>query len=99
MLIWRMPSNTLIRSRAHVPQLFEPDFPYEEDTCFNCGGTCFIEKGGSEFGHERVRCPVCGAVGETFVAYPPYDYYEWLELEVPGVDIMLFFDGQINWHP
>lgn len=99
MHIWRMPSNVLVKSYNHQPQLGEPALAYDWDTCFNCGGTLFVERGSAELGHERVRCPICDGVGETLVAYPDFDYYEWLELDIPNVNIFLFPDGQINWLP
>lgn len=97
MLVWRMPSNVLVRSRSHTPQLFEPVVSYEEDTCFNCGGSFLIESGSGEFGHSKQICPMCDGVGECFVAYPTYTFYEWVLAPPPNVVIFLLPDGQINW--
>lgn len=98
-LIWRLESNVLVRSRSHIPQLFEPNVLYVEDTCFNCGGNSIVYTGNAEFGHDEALCQVCDGIGETFVGYPSYTYYEWLELEVPGVSIFGFPDALINWTP
>jgi hypothetical protein len=98
-LIWRLESNVLIRSRNHVPQLFEPNVLYVEDCCFNCGGNAIVYTGNAEFGHDESVCRICEGIGECFVGYPSYTYYEWLELEVPGVVIFALSDVTINWTP
>lgn len=99
MLIWRMPSNVLVRSYSHVPILNEPAVNYDWDCCFNCGGTLLIEYGGAELGHNVIRCPICEGVGETLVAFPTINYYDWIVAPPPNVPIFLFPDEQINWHP
>lgn len=99
MLIWRFPSNILVRSRNHIPDFREPPAVYEEDTCFNCGGECFIEYGSAEFGLTTERCPVCLAVGETFIARPDYTYEEWFKPGEFNYPLYRIPDGQVNWKP
>lgn len=98
-LIWRTPSNRLTRSKGYIPQFGEPNFPYEQDTCFNCGGTFLIEIGNAELGHESVVCPFCEGDGDADVAYPDYTYDDWVRLEIQNVAIFNLPDGQINWNP
>lgn len=99
MFIWRMPSNILVRSHDHIPDAREPTFPYEEDTCFNCGGEFLIEFGGAEFGFGREKCTICGGNGEVLVAYPTYNYYDWIQSGSDLPPCFFFPDGQINWRP